>query len=114
MTEFTIFTPRKGETIVRVFPLEDYRKIDPDEKMDIYDMGVLYIKEDEGTFLEDEDDVFKYIPTECEGNTVLSKEPIIIEAKPVPYYEKEEDTSSETNEHVWYYKSVISKSTDQD
>ena len=98
--KFTIFTPRKGETIVRVFPLEDYRKIDPDEKMDIYDMGVLYIKEDEGTFLEDEDDVFKYIPAECEGNTVLSKEPIIIEAKPVPYYEKEEDTSSETNEHV--------------
>ena len=98
--KFTIFTPRKGETIVRVFPLEDYRKIDSDEKMDIYDMGVLYIKEDEGTFLEDEDDVFKYIPAECEGNTVLSKEPIIIEAKPVPYYKKEEDTSSETNEHI--------------
>ena len=52
------------KTIVRVFPLEDYRKIDPDEKMETYNLGVLYVKEDNGTLLENEDDVFKYIPAE--------------------------------------------------
>ena len=42
------------KTIVRVFPLEDYRNIDPDEKMDTYNLGVLYVKEDNGTLLENE------------------------------------------------------------
>ena len=52
------------KTIVRVFPLEDYRNMDPDEKMETYNLGVLYVKEDNGTLLENEDDVFKYIPAE--------------------------------------------------
>ena len=77
------------KTIVRVFPLEDYRKIDPDEKIDTYNLGVLYVKEDNGTLLENEDDVFKLIPAECDGNVVYSKEPILVESKPVPYYEEE-------------------------
>ena len=83
------------KTIVRVFPLEDYRKIDPDEKMDTYNLGVLYVKEDNGTLLENEDDVFKFIPTECDGNVVYSKEPIFVESKPVPYYEDEENSDNE-------------------
>src|SRR5574344_1258367 len=70
------------KTIVRVFPLEDYRKIDPDEKMETYNLGVLYVKEDNGTLLENEDDVFKLIPAECDGNVVYSKEPIFVESKP--------------------------------
>ena len=81
--------------IVRVFPLEDYRKIDPDEKMDTYNLGVLYVKEDNGTLLENEDDVFKLIPAECDGNVVYSKEPIFVESKPVPYYEDEEKSDDE-------------------
>ena len=81
--------------IVRVFPLEDYRKIDPDEKMDIYNLGVLYVKEDNGTLLENEDDVFKLIPAECDGNVVYSKEPIFVESKPVPYYEDEDNSDDE-------------------
>ena len=80
-----------NKTIVRVFPLEDYRKIDPDEKMETYNLGVLYVKEDNGTLLENEDDVFKYIPAECDSNVVYSKEPILVESKPVPYYEDEEN-----------------------
>ena len=83
------------KTIVRVFPLEDYRKIDPDEKMDTYNPGVLYVKEDNGTLLENEDDVFKLIPAECDGNVVYSKEPILVESKPVPYYEDEENSEDE-------------------
>lgn len=83
------------KTIVRVFPLEDYRKIDSDEKMDTYNLGVLYVKEDNGTLLENEDDVFKLIPAECDGNVVYSKEPILVESKPVPYYEDEENSEDE-------------------
>ena len=83
------------KTIVRVFPLEDYRKIDPDETMDTYNLGVLYVKEDNGTLLENEDDVFKLIPAECDGNVVYSKEPIFVESKPVPYYEDEENSDDE-------------------
>ena len=84
-----------NKTIVRVFPLEDYRKIDPDEKMETYNLGVLYVKEDNGTLLENEDDVFKLIPAECDGNVVYSKEPIFVESKPVPYYEDEENSDDE-------------------
>ena len=83
------------KTIARVFPLEDYRKIDPDEKMETYNLGVLYVKEDNGTLLENEDDVFKLIPAECDGNVVYSKEPIFVESKPVPYYEDEENSDDE-------------------
>ena len=88
------------KTIVRVFPLEDYRKIDPDEKMDTYNLGVLYVKEDNGTLLENEDDVFKLMPAECDGNVVYSKEPILVESKPVPYYEDEENSEDEISSQV--------------
>ena len=81
--------------IVRVFPLEDYRNIDPDEKMDTYNLGVLYVKEDNGTLLENKDDVFKFIPAECDSNVIYSKEPIFVESKPVPYYEDEENSEDE-------------------
>ena len=83
------------KTIVRVFPLEDYRNIDSNEKMDTYNLGVLYVKEDNGTLLENEDDVFKLIPAECDGNVVYSKEPILVESKPVPYDEDEENSEDE-------------------
>ena len=81
-----------NKTLVRVFPIEDYRKIDPNIEMDTYNLGVLYVKEDNGTLLENEDDVFKFIPAECDGNVVYSKEPIYVESKPVPYYEDEESS----------------------
>ncbi len=80
-----------NEVIVRVFPLEDYRNIDPDMKLEQYKMGVIYIKEDDGTLLEDKDAVFKYIPAECDGNVIYSKEPIFVESKPVPYYIENEE-----------------------
>ncbi len=44
---------------------------------------ILYVKEDNGTLLENEYDVFKYIPAECDGNVLYSKEPISIDVKPV-------------------------------
>ena len=45
-----------NKTIVRVFPLEDYRKIDSDERMETCNLWVLYVKEDNGTLLENSDD----------------------------------------------------------
>ena len=63
--------------------------------METYNLGVLYIREDEGTLLENEDDVFKYIPAECDSNVYKLGEPVQVEIKPVPYY-----TTEETNEDV--------------
>ena len=86
-----------NKTLVRVFPLEDYRKIDPNIEMDTYNLGVLYVKEDNGTLLEHVDDVFKYIPAECESNVVYSKKPIYVESKPVSYYEVEENSKEDSS-----------------
>ena len=84
---------KDNRCLVRVFSLEDYRKIDPDMKMETYNLGVLYVKEDDGTLLEHVDDVFKYIPAGCDCNVVYSKEPIMVDVKPVPYYEEKEENS---------------------
>ena len=61
--------------------------------MDTCNLGVIYVKEDNGTLLQNEDDVFKYIPAECDCNVIYSKEPIMVETKPVPYHEEEEENS---------------------
>ena len=60
--------------------MEDYRKIDPDMKMKEYDLGVLYINKDNGTILEDEEAVFKYIPDKTDGILTREVKPTI--AKP--------------------------------
>ena len=86
-----------NKTLVRAFPLEDYRKIDPNIEMDTYNLGVLYVKEDNGTLLEHVDDVFKYIPAECESKVVYSKKPIYVESKPVSYYEVEENSKEDSS-----------------
>ena len=58
-------------------------------KKDIYNLGVIYVTDENGTLLEYVDDVFKYIPAECDSNVIYSKEPITVDSKPVPYYEEE-------------------------
>ncbi len=75
--------------------MEDYRKLDSDDKMETYNLGVLYIREDEGTLLENVGNVFKNISAECDSNVYKLKEPVQVEIKPVPYYEEtNEDVSS--------------------
>lgn len=74
-TETSIFyfnINEDSQAIVRVFPMEDYRKIDLDMKMKEYDLGVLYINKDNGTILEDEEAIFKYIPDKIDG--ILTRE----------------------------------------
>ena len=64
-----------NKAIVRVFPMEDYRKIDSDVKMKEYDIGVLYVVKDDGTLLEDNEAVFKYIPDKTDG--VITREEMV-------------------------------------
>ena len=64
-----------NKAIVRVFPMEDYRKIDPDMKMKEYDFGVLYVIQDDGTLLEDNEAVFKYIPDKTDG--IITREEMV-------------------------------------
>ena len=64
-----------NKAIVRVFPMEDYRKIDPNMKMKEYDFGVLYVIQDDGTLLEDNEAVFKYIPDKTDG--VITREEMV-------------------------------------
>ena len=45
-----------------MFPLENYRKEDPNIEKDKYRFGILYIEDKDGLLLENVDDAFKYIP----------------------------------------------------
>lgn len=63
---------KDSQAIVRVFPMENYREIDPEMKMKEYDLGVLCINKDSGTILKDEEAVFKYIPEKTDG--ILTRE----------------------------------------
>ena len=44
-----------NSAIIRVFPLEDYRKLDPDIKMEEYKFGIIYINEDNMMIINDEE-----------------------------------------------------------
>ena len=44
--------------IVRVFPLEDYYKLDPDNKMETYRFGILYINEEDKFQMKEIDTAF--------------------------------------------------------
>ncbi len=59
---------KDNSAIVRVFPLEDYYKKDPEVKMEEYRFGIIYIKEDNIVITKDKDELdklFNYIPTEA-------------------------------------------------
>ena len=64
--------------IVRVFPMEDYRNTDPDRKLKEYDLGILYVKKDDWTLLEDEEAVFKYIPDKTDGILTREVKPTLV------------------------------------
>lgn len=81
--------------IVRVFPMKDYRNIDPDRKLKEYDLGILYIKKDDGTLLEDEEAVFKYIPDKTDGILTREVKPTLVKPANVigleEYYEEDDE-----------------------
>lgn len=71
--------------IVRVFPMDDYAKIDPDIKMKEYKYGIIYIRGKDEFQMQDINTAFDYIPDESNDCVIYTKEPIPIEigVKPV-------------------------------
>ena len=74
-----------NRAIVRIFPMEDYCKIDPDIKMKEYRYGIIYIRENDEFQMQDIDSAFDYIPDETNDSFIYMREPIPIEigVKPV-------------------------------
>ena len=71
--------------IVRVFPMENYAKIDPDIKMKEYKYGIIYIRGKDEFQMQDINTAFDYIPDETNDCVIYTKEPVPIEigVKPV-------------------------------
>ena len=71
--------------IVRVFPMKDYAKIDPDIKMKEYKYGIIYIRGEDEFQMQDINTAFDYIPDETNDCVIYTKEPVPIEigVKPV-------------------------------
>lgn len=53
------FNGYEERRIVRIFPLEDYRKMD---KLEQLKLGVIYVNEGDKSILENEEEVLEYIP----------------------------------------------------
>ena len=58
------FNDYQNRNIVRIFPLEDYKKMD---KIDKFQLGIIYIGNNEKCLLEDKEDIYTIIPerTNC-------------------------------------------------
>ena len=85
-----------NSAIVRVFPLKDYYKLDPDCKMETYEFGIIYIREEDKFQMQEIDTAFDYIPDESNTSVIYTKEPtpISVGVKPVKFCE---DNTEETN-----------------
>ena len=85
-----------NSAIVRVFPLEDYYKLDPDNKMETYKFGIIYINEEDKFQMQDIDDAFDFIPDESNDSVIYMKDPtpISVGVKPVKFCEEMQE---ETN-----------------
>lgn len=76
-----------NSAIVRVFPLEDYYKLDPDNKMETYKFGIIYINEKDKFQMQEIDTAFDYIPDESNDSVIYTKDttPISVGVKPVKF-----------------------------
>ena len=79
-----------NSAIVRVFPLEDYYKLDPDNKMETYKFGIIYINEEDKFQMQEIDTAFDYIPDETNTSVIYTKDttPISVGVKPVSFDEE--------------------------
>ncbi len=80
-----------NSAIVRVFPLKDYYKLDPDNKMETYEFGIIYIREEDKFQMQEIDTAFDYIPDETNDSVLYMKElkPISVGVKPVKFCEED-------------------------
>ena len=78
-----------NSAIVRVFPLKDYYKLDPENKMKTYEFGIIYIREEDKFQMQEIDSAFDYIPDETNNSVIYTKEPspISVGVKPVKFCE---------------------------
>ena len=78
-----------NSAIVRVFPLEDYYKLDPDNKMETYNFGIIYINEEDKFQMQEIDSAFDYITDETNDSVIYTKDntPISVGIKPVKFCE---------------------------
>ena len=85
-----------NSVIVRVFPLEDYYKLNLDNKMKTYKFGIIYINEEDNFQMQEVDTTFDYIPDETNDSVIYTKEPtpISVGVKPVKFCEEMQE---ETN-----------------
>ena len=88
---------RDDRAIIRVFPLEDYCKIDPDIKLKEQRYGIIYIRGKDEFQMQDINSAFDYIPDESNTSVIYMKEPVAIEigVKPVNMEVLNNDTSSQ-------------------
>ena len=79
-----------NSAIVRVVPLQDYYKLDPEGKMPTYEFGIIYINEEDKFQMQDINSAFDFIPDETNDSVIYTKEPtpIPIGVKPVTYDEE--------------------------
>ena len=80
-----------NSAIVRVFPLKDYYKLDPENKMKTYEFGIIYIREEDKFQMQEIDSAFDYIPDESNNSVIYTKDtaPIPIGVKPVKFCEND-------------------------
>ena len=85
-----------NSAIVRVFPLEDYYKLDPDNKMETYKFGIIYINEEDKFQMQEIDTAFDYIPDETNDSVIYTKDttPISVGVKPVKFCEEKLDKTN--------------------
>ena len=85
-----------NSAIVRVFPLEDYYKLDPDNKMETYKFGIIYINEEDKFQMQEIDTAFDYIPDETNDSVIYTKDttPISVGVKPVKFCEENTETTN--------------------
>ena len=78
-----------NSAFVRVFPLQDYYQLDPDNKMKTYEFGILYINEEDKFQMQDIESAFDFIPDESNTSVIYTKDgtPISIGVKPVKFEE---------------------------
>ncbi len=76
-----------SSSIVRVFPLEDYYKLDPNNKMKTYQFGIIYIREEDKFQIENTDAAFDYIPDENSAGLIYPKDcdTVKLGVKPVKF-----------------------------
>ena len=99
-TEATYFVNEKvfhfnfienNSAIVRVFPLEDYFKLDPNNKMETYQFGILYINKEDRYQIQDIEAAFDYIPDEENTSVIFTKDDdssVSVSVKPTKYIEE--------------------------